>query len=275
MRRSRPLLGTFVEITIPEADGPDRDLLATAMEAAFEAVAKVQRLMSFHDSGSELSAINASPCGSVLRVDPWTVNVLRLALDLCEATSGAFDCGIGDVLVSMGELPDHGGRARAGEAEPPSIRDIEVLDDRHVRIRRRACLDLGGIAKGFAVDMAVEALHARGVVSAVVNAGGDLRVLGAEPQAIHVRSVDASPSLRYLGSMADGAVATSVIGAVPGRCRGALIDPRSRRRLAGQRSVTVLAPTCAVADGLTKALAVTGMLDPACLQRYDAVPLVA
>ena len=275
MRRSRPLLGTFVEITIPDAGGADRDDLPRAMEAAFEAVAQVQRLMSFHDGGSELSAINASPCGTVLRVDPWTVDVLRLARDLCEATDGAFDCGIGDVLVSMGELPDHGGGVSSGEGDAPSIRDLEVLDDRRVRIRRRACLDLGGIAKGFAVDMAVEALRACGIVSAVVNAGGDLRVLGAEPRAVHVRSVDSSASLRYLGTMADGAVATSVIGAVPGGCRGALIDPRSRRRLAGKRSVTVLAPTCAVADGLTKALAVTGMLDPACLRRYDAVPLVA
>ena len=273
MRRSRPLLGTFVEIAI--LDATDDASMADAVDAAFDAVSKVGRLMSFHDAGSELSAINAAAAGTVIAVDPWSVDVLRIAHDLFVATAGAFDCGIGDVLVAQGDLPAHGNARQAASTRPGSLSDVEVIDDRHVLIHRPVCLDFGGIAKGFAVDKAVEALAAAGVSTAVVNAGGDLRVLGAAPQPIHLQPAGEAQAPRYLGAMADGALGTSTAGPAPGKCRGGLVDPFTRRRLAGSGSFTVIAPTCAVADGLTKALAVAGALDAACLQRYGATPVVA
>lgn len=272
MKRCRALLGTYVEITVMSAEGRDDVALGAAIEHAFAAVARVGALMSFHDSDSELSRLNASAPGHVLRVDPWTFEVLQLAQELHGATLGAFDCGVGEWLVRRGLLPAHGGRHVDGAAHGSSIADIALLAAHRVRIERSVCLDLGGIAKGFAVDRAVDALVQGGVLEAVVNAGGDLRVLGATAQPIHLRHPSAPQQLAYLGMLADGAMATSAPYFSTARS-GALVDPFTRTLLTAPASYTVLAPGCAVADGLTKALAVAGHLSPSCMQRYGAIAL--
>lgn len=103
---------------------------------------------------------------------------------------------------------------------------------------------LDGIAKGFAVDRAVEALQAEDVASGVVNAGGDLRVFGELYEEIYVRPPDKPNTLVHIGRLKDGAVATS--GAA------LLIDPRRSRRRAPATGASVLAADCATADALTK-----------------------
>jgi FAD:protein FMN transferase len=103
---------------------------------------------------------------------------------------------------------------------------------------------LDGIAKGFAVDRAVEALQAEGIASGVVNAGGDLRVFGEGYEDIYVRPSHHANTLVHIGRLKDAAVATS--GAA------LLIDPRSSRRRARAAGASVLAADCATADALTK-----------------------
>jgi len=271
MKRCRALLGTYVEITIASQVQHDAAPSA-AMDDAFAAIARVGTLMSFHDVGSELSRLNATEPGHTLTVDPWTFEVLQLAQELHAATGGSFDCGVGDVLVRSGLLPSHGRHPTNGAPHRSSIADIELLACHRIRLQRAVCLDLGGIAKGFAVDRAVDALVHGGVREAVVNAGGDLRVLGDAPQPIHVRQPSAPQQLVYLGSLADGAMATSAPYFAGGQS-GALVDPFAGSVLNTSASHTVLAPTCAVADGLTKALAVAGQLSAACLQHYSATAL--
>ena len=276
VRRCRPLLGTYVEMAV--GAGLQGAAAARAMEDAFEAVARVARLMSFHDPRSELSRLNAAAAGSELTLDPWTFELLEIAQGLRAATRGSFDCGVGARLVRWRLLPRHPGAASAAGVRDSSLARVELLEAHRVRIARPVCLDLGGIAKGFAVDKAVEAMAAAGVAEAVVNAGGDLRVLGPRPQPIHVRRPCAPQTLAYLGDLADGAAATSATYPAfwPGvqTARGALVDPRRGRAVTQPRSFTVIAPACAVADGLTKALAVDGALDAACLRRYGAQAVV-
>lgn len=108
--------------------------------------------------------------------------------------------------------------------------------------------DLGGIAKGFAVDRATDALRERGVKNAIINAGGDLRVLGDMPHSVHVRHPGAPSKLVCIGELADGALATSSpycsrqrIG-VRDTEVCALVDSRSRAPLTEPRSYTVIAP---------------------------------
>lgn len=272
MKRCRALLGTYVEITVA-SEVQDEAALNPLFENAFAAIARVGTLMSFHAADSELSRLNATAPGHALTVDPWTFEVLRLAQELHAATQGGFDCGVGDVLVRGGLLPSHGNRPADSAAHRSSIADIELLADHRVRVTRTVCLDLGGIAKGFAVDRAVDVLVHSGVREAVVNAGGDLRVIGDAPQPIHVRRPLAPEQLVYLGSLSDGAMATSAPYFSAGTQSGALVDPFAGIVLDAPASYTVLAPSCAVADGLTKALAVAGQLSPACLQRYRATAL--
>lgn len=276
-------MGTFVDIAIDDTRGAldERDR-HEAMTAAFAAIDRVAALMSFHDANSDLSRLNAAASRSRVRVHPWTYDVLVHARRLFEASGGLFDCTVGGDLVERGLLPRH---HRIAQASAASFADVDLLDDDHVAYRRPLCLDLGGIAKGYAVDRAIDALRSQGVASAVVNAGGDLRVLGSEPVPIHVRDLDGA-RLIDAGTLADGAFATSstpwFTADVTGRSRsassrqapGAIVDPRARRVVEDRQLVSIIAPTCVLADGLTKVLAIEGACDLAWFAAFDAVPLI-
>jgi thiamine biosynthesis lipoprotein len=132
-------------------------------------------------------------------------------------------------------------------------------------------IDLGGIAKGFAVDQAIYALRRGGCTEAVVNVGGDLRRFGPEPRVVHLRR---RASVVPLAELRCGAVATSSPHAErPGHLAqpiGCIIDPRRRRPWDGLGSVTVAARSCVLADALTKVAALAGPVCQPLLARFGA-----
>src|SRR5215468_9986751 len=175
LRRAQALLGTFVEIDVTAAS---RSSAESAVEEAFSAVADVHRLMSFHEADSDLSRLNRTASSGAVLVHPWTYAVLEMALQINRHSDGAFDIAVAPALQRMGELPG----VPHVSPSPANIADvdaIELLADNQVRFRSPSVLiDLGGIAKGFAVDRAIAALQSHGVRSAMVNAGGDLAAFG-------------------------------------------------------------------------------------------------
>ena len=141
LRRAKPLLGTFVEVAAI-APTPEEEWRAAA--AAFEAVADVHRLMSFHDAASDLSRINRHAHERALEIDPRTHTVLERALWWSRVSNGVFDCSVGARLMVLGVLPLAAGvRPDAGA----TWRDVTLLPGSRVRFRRALALDLGGIAK--------------------------------------------------------------------------------------------------------------------------------
>lgn len=250
VRRARPLLGTLVEIRA--AGGMDESRLHAALDAAFAAVERVQGLMSFHDPASELSRLNREAAQGPVAVDAQTFEVLSAAAGLSASSEGAFDICVGAPLRRWGYLPAAEGMAGPGA----SWRDLELLEDRRVRFRRPLCLDLGGIAKGYAVDRAAAVLRQAGVERALVNAGGDLRGFGAAPWRVGLRHPLAPAHSVHTLELRDAALATSA-NTFSRRRLGAnevspLLDPRSGRPWLGQASVSVRAPDCLHADALTK-----------------------
>lgn len=249
VERGRPLLGTVVGI---RASGPRRQVDAATSEA-FAAVADIERRMSFHHPASELSRLNRVAHHDAQRVHPDTFRVLRAALAFARASDGVFDPTVGARLVALGQLP------APAPGEPPvdaSWRDIELRPDGTVYYRRRAWVDLGGIAKGHAVDAAVRVLRAAGVGRGIVNAGGDLRAFGDVAEVIRVRDPAAPIASVPLLELRDGAVATSAgyfsARQVDGATSTALLDPRDGRALGLQHSVSVCAARAIWADALTK-----------------------
>ena len=246
-RQCRPALGTFVEIALRAEVADD-----AVFDAAYASIAAVERQMSFHDPDSILSRINRAVPGELVVLPALTQTVVRAALAVHAATGGLFDCGVGHELVRRGLLPDAGARSTGGLAA------VQLVDDCLI-VHAAVCLDLGGIAKGFAVDQAIETIVAAGVPSCIVNAGGDLRVTGPHPAPVAVRDPSAPGSLVPFGEMLDGAVATSAPyysrqgEGLEASC--ALFDPAGVALIA-PRSYTVIAPTCMIADALTKAVAV-------------------
>jgi FAD:protein FMN transferase len=104
VRRARPLLGTFVEIAVSGASPEGMD---AAVDAAFDAVATVHGLMSFHDDGSDVSRLNREAFAGPVTVHPWTFEVLAAALDLHRRSAGVFDVAVAPVLQELGLLPRH------------------------------------------------------------------------------------------------------------------------------------------------------------------------
>jgi FAD:protein FMN transferase len=238
MRRMRPLLGTFVEIGIQSGAGPE-----CAIDAAFDAVAEVQALMSFHDPRSDLSRLNLAE-GSDVDLHPQSIRVLRLARAMTQASGGLFNCTVGGALVRQGVLPDHGTgwQIDYGEAD-----DIELQGGR-ARLRRKVLVTLDGIAKGFAVDRAVCAMKRAGADAGWVNAGGDLRVFGEMVLPVQRREMDGGYAA--LGGLQEAALATSCVQPSQGKSFPAWIVSGARSPKIGVWSV--LARRAWRADALTK-----------------------
>ena len=249
IHRARPLLGTLVEIRVAVA-GP-RAPLHAAVDAAFAAVEQVHRLMSFHEAGSEVSALNREALQRPLRVDAQTWAVLAAAQRLSQLSEGAFDISVGARLQDWGYLPPGPGPI----SSEGNWTDIELLDDSRVRFHRPLRIDLGGIAKGYAVDCAIAVLREAEINSALVNAGGDLRVLGP-PQQVLLRHPQNPAFSAHALSLCDEALATSANyyarrTSASGEV-SPLLDPRSRQPWLGDASVSVRAADCLNADALTK-----------------------
>src|SRR5215470_6465509 len=261
LRRARPLLGTIVEVSVHGRPSS----LAHALEAAFAAVAAVHRLMSFHDAASDVSRLNRDALHAPVRVDPRTWSVLAAARRVSAASSGLFDVTVAALLQQWGRLP-----ARAGAPRPDSRanwQDIELAANGTVRFRRPLTIDLGGIAKGFAVDEAIAAARDAGAESVFVNAGGDMRASGGRGERVHVRHPMRSGRWIDAGVLREAALASSSGGGVP---PGPHVDPRRRCPAAAFDGVTVRARTCMIADALTKVMLAAPDLAPEVLGAFDA-----
>jgi len=271
LKRARPLLGTIVEIVIHAAASS-----AGAIDEAFGAIATVQQRMSFHDPNSALSRVNAEAFARPVDVDEKTFQVLEMARDLHALSDGVFDPTIAPDLERAGFLPQISGRS-AGKGI--SFADVALLRGHRVRLLRAGVrLDLGGLAKGFAVDEAVSVLREAGIQSGLVNAGGDLRAFGPDAFQIEVRDPFQPEKTLVPLRIRDKAVATSAHyfadRLISGAQIGPFVHPRSRQLQGDLLSVTVTAPNAMTADALTKIV----MLDPtrslALLQRFAAAALV-
>jgi FAD:protein FMN transferase len=248
VRRCRPLLGTFVEIA---AAGSERRNVSVAIDKAFSRIERIQRLLSAQDPASELSLLNREAAGRSVRVSADTFEVLRRAVRLADESGGAFDCTVAPALAAWGLLPP-----TLKRKNPGSWRHVLLLKPRRVRFQRRLALDLGGIAKGYAVDAAVAALRARGVDSGIVNAGGDLRVFGRTPAVVHIRHPVRPGQFARLILLRQCALATSSPCFTQRqwhhRLVSHLVNPAEGKPVVGSMSVTVRAPECWLADALTK-----------------------
>ncbi len=219
-----------------ECHGRDRLTAERGLEAAYAALMLVETLMHPRRSGSDLSRLNGAKAGELVSVHPWTSATLRLCHKLHELSNGLFD----PALPGMG-----------------SISNVLEVDKNSVRLTRATRLDLGGIAKGYAVDRAIQCMKAQGAYAGLVNAGGDLRVFGAHPWPIVLRKAEQlGPQL----TLANGALAVSDPASM-------LRPPEHQGYYAPARSlsapplsyVAVQASSAAMADGMTKVL----MLAPA------------
>ncbi len=223
--------GTFVAL---EAEAPDETSAEQGIGAAFEAFATVDRLMHPTRANGDLARLALCEPGGRALLDPWTCELLELCARLHRASGGRFDpC-----------LPSGAGR----------LPDLDLSEAPFARVRVPVRIDLGGIAKGFAVDRAVDAMRAAGCTGGLVNAGGDLAAFGARAHRIVCRTGLGTARV----NLCNAALATSEVGDAHSR---ASRPPEHRGHYHGvhgtpaaRGAVTVIAASAALADGLTKCL---------------------
>ncbi len=253
IRRARPLLGTLVEIRI---GGRREEILHRAASQAFKAIEKVHRLMSFHEPESDISKLNRSAYRNAVRIDPWTYHVLKTGHHISEKTGGLFDCTVAPLLMWGGFLPAL--YSSSENLKTNSFRNIRFLSSHRIRFEKPLTVDLGGIAKGFAVDKAVQVLKENNIAYGAVNAGGDLSIFGNRKQPIYIRHPLFPGRFLFLGNKTEISIATSAGYYSNKNIGGKWVAPIVNRKLGSfcesQSSVSVLASSCMTADALTKAV---------------------
>lgn len=271
MRRARPMLGTFIEIA---AAGASPSAVSAAIDVAFATVAKVHRLMSFHDDVSDVSRLNRDAAALPVQIHSWTYQVLEASVEFYRVSAGAFDIAIAPTLQSLHLLP------AVRDASQPEFRPsrdcsaIELLPECRVRFHGSVKIDLGGIAKGFAVDRAIDRLREHGMLQGLVNAGGDLAAFGPETATVHIRDPRNPLSTLCRTEIANEALASSggrfepFSAATP--LRSTVIDPRTERAVTAVLGASVRASSCMIADALTKVVMVVGARALPLLDHYRA-----
>ncbi len=226
--RLRIALGTFVAV---EAEASALEVAHRGLGAAFDSISIIEKLMHPNRVGSDLRALADACPGTCVVVHPWTFELIALCQDLHAASRGLFDPCLG--------------------AAPGTIQDLDLAGRDRVTVRQRTKIDLGGIAKGYAVDRAIEGLKSSGCTGGLVNAGGDLAVFGDRRHKIVCRAAHGAVALIEIHN---AALATSEVEADSSPSEHAGYYRGSDRKVVSSGRVTTLAPKAALADALTKCL---------------------
>ena len=269
---SRPLMGMAFRIVVYAEAKP---LAKRASDAAFDRVAVLNKIMSDYDPSSELSKLSElAGSGKAARISDELYRVLDAGQALATNSAGAFD-------VTAGAATQLWRRARRLKRMPPEYvienarrasgyRALKLDGDAKTAelTKPGVRLDLGGIAKGYALDEALKVLHKHGLRQALVSAGGDIAAGDAPPDKpgwkIALLGLKENAAAEFIW-VSNGAVATSgdlfQVLELDGKRHSHIVDPRTARAITEQRLLHVLAPTAMQADSLATAISVLGHKD--------------
>jgi thiamine biosynthesis lipoprotein len=235
--------------------------------------------MSRYRDDSQISQLNRDGFGRAVVVSKSTFEVLQRSVEFSERTGGAFDVTVGPLVDLWHSTQDTGSLptdAQLQQARSKVGYDKLYLDASENTVRFAVdgmSLDLGGIAKGYAIDKAVEAAQKAGALGAMVEIGGDIRCFGAPPQGrnkwrIGLQSSKAitenvgTGEVLLVLELTDAAVATSGdyrrFVLIEGKKYSHILDTRTGRASKGLTSVTIISPSAADADALATAVSVMG-----------------
>ena len=267
---SRLVMGTFANIT---AVAEDDETIKAGIEAAFDKLVEVDEMMSDYKDDSELSAVNRDAFAKPVKVSDELFAVLKASVDYSRKTQGAFDITVGPVVELWRRAGKDGtkpGEKELAEAKARVGYEKLILDEKNKTVSfavEGMKLDLGGIAKGYAIDLAIEEMKKAHAAGGLVDVGGDIRCFGASPKFNNIWRVgleDPSGASRYLFvlKLSDTGIATSGdyrrFVMVDDKRYSHIIDPATTANVGELTSVTVIAATAMDADALATAVSVMG-----------------
>ena len=262
----RPIMGTLIKVELWHEDvNQGRMLIAMVMTEMH----RIDGLMSTYKADSELASINKLAGKKPLKISTESFNLINRSLQISRLTNGAFDI----TYASIGDSYNYLAKKRPTHKQIGA--KLGAVGFRHIRLDKRgrtinlmnpdARIDLGGIAKGHAVDQSVDLLSGKGITSAIVSAGGDSRIIGdrrGRPWMVgirHPRTPDANAAVLPL---VNKAISTSGdyerYFIENGQRYHHIIDPGSGRPVSSTRSVTIVGPDATTTDALSTSVFVMG-----------------
>lgn len=251
LRLATQAMGTRFELVL---DGEDEPRLRAAGEAALECIERCDERYSLFRSDSLIARVNREAATRAVQLDHECFELLARCATFCTASEGAFDVAVGPLMDAWGFRGPH------VSATPPSERGTYELDREHRAVRFTAsntALDLGGIAKGHALDAAAGCLRESGVACALLHGGtSSVVALGAPPGAPGWR-VRLGPDGAYQALLRDAALSVSAphgrTADFAGHSIGHILDPRSGRPAPLGLRASVVGPSAAEGDAWSTA----------------------
>lgn len=278
----RLIMGTFAHVI---AVAPDQRTANKSIDAALQQLQTIESLMSYHRDDSEIAILNRSAYERPLKVSKDTFQVVQKAIEFSSLSDGAFDITVGplvDLWRKAAEANSVPSDSKLADARAKIGYEKLILDPNKMSIQFAVDgmkLDLGGIAKGYGIDKAVEAMQSCGATGGLVDVGGNIRCFGKpkakphwligiqDPNEIENRkpkienSIDVGKPLVIL-KLNDGAVATSGhyrrFVSIGGKKFSHIIDTKTGFSSDKLASVTIIAKDAITADALSTAVIVMG-----------------
>ena len=265
--REEAIMGTRIAVELWAEDPASGQALITRV---MDEMRRVDELMSTYKPTSQVSLVNARAAEVPVTVDTDLFGLLGTALDYSRVTEGAFDI----TYASVGYLYDYRRHIKPTDAAIAAA--LPAVDYRHVLLdpKTRSVrfsqpgvrIDLGGIAKGWAVDSSIELLRKAGVQRAFVTAGGDTRIIGdrfGQPWMVGIRDPRAEDKVVVRVPLVDAALSTSGdyerFFEADGVRYHHILSPATGRPASAVRSVTIIGPIATRTDGLSKTIFVLGI----------------
>jgi len=266
LSREEAIMGTAIRAELWHED-PAKG--GAALDAVMEEMHRIDRAMSPFKPDSELSRINREAAKAPLPISEEMFGLLARSLEFSKVSQGAFDI----TFASVGCLFDYRNGVKPTEEQRAAA--LPSFDYRHLRLDRErrtvhfarggVRIDLGGIAKGYAVDNCIALLKERGVKQALVVAGGDSRVLGdrrGRPWMIGIRDPRRKDAMVATMPLVDAAISTSGDYERYFETNGVrhhhILDPRTGMSATGSRSVTIIGPDATTTEGISKSVFIMG-----------------
>jgi len=271
------IMGTFAHVV---AVAQDSDTARKCVQAALDEIRKVDAMMSDYKSDSEISRINRDGAKMAVRLSESTYEVLQRSIEFSEMTGGAFDITVGPLVALFRNAKES--KVAPSEQQIAQARSkvgFEKLkldsENKTVQFSENGMLlDLGGIAKGYAIDKAIEAAQSCGATGAMVDIGGDVRCFGLPPEGKDnwlIGLQDPNSAIEGIGGgelllvlkATNAAVATSgdyqQLVIIEGKHYSHIMDRRTGTSAEGLSSVTIIADNATNSDALATALSVMGV----------------
>ena len=264
--RAEAIMGTEVRVELWHEEAASA---RSAIGAVMDEMHRIDALMSPYKPDSELSRINREAAQKPVVISQEMFDLITRSLEFSKLSGGAFDI----TFSSVGYLYDYREHIKPSDAE--IAKALPGVNYRHLQLDRKrrtihfarsgVRIDLGGIAKGYAVDNCIALLKKRGITNAIVTAGGDSRLLGdrrGRPWNVGIRDPRRSDDVVTVLPLVDVAISTSGdyerYFEEDGVRHHHIINPKTGKSASGVRSVTVIGPDGVTTEGLTKSVFVRG-----------------